>query len=93
MENTNAPVEKTRSAARCSLDRLVRMPAWTASKAEEIIAVAWLVAGCSAWNAGIRWLGWVCFAKATLDTICAIGVAIMEVRAESAKHPNDQAHV
>jgi len=57
--------------------------AWSASKAEEIIAVAWLVAGLNAWSAGIRWLAWVLFAKSALDTACTLLMAIAEKNAES----------
>lgn len=55
-----------------------RRPAWTASKAEEVISALWLIAGLVAWNAGIYWLAVLCFVKAALDTLCSIGLAIIE---------------
>ena len=54
-------------------------PAWTASTREEVLAVLHLIAGLLAWQADIRWLAWLLFVKAGIDTVCAIIAAFAEI--------------
>jgi len=62
------------------------VPPWTASKTEEVISALWTIAGLCAWMAEIRWLAWALLIKATIDTIGAVVLAVVEVRRET-KHP------
>ena len=84
---------KTDNAENRSLHSHVRRPAWTASKVEEVISALWAIAGLCAWTAGIRWLAWALLIKAALDTITAIVLAVVEIRAESGESPNDGTEV
>lgn len=47
---------------------------------EEILAGIYLCAGLLAWQADIRWLAWISFLKAALDTVGAIRFAILEIK-------------
>lgn len=43
--------------------------AWSASKAEELIAAVYLCAGLLAWGIDLQVAGWLCVAKALLGII------------------------
>jgi len=58
-----------------------RKPAWTRSNTEEVLAALYLVAGNTAYIAGIHWLAWLCFGKAALDTLAALIIAERELNA------------
>jgi hypothetical protein len=76
-----------------SVDRLGRRMAWSASKSEEVIAGIYLVAALLAWNGGIMWLAVILFIKSAADTVCSIGMAIAENRAESEEPPTAGSHL
>ncbi len=48
---------------RCSRQRSANAPAWSESKAEELIATLYLCAGMLAWSNDLIFTGWVCVAK------------------------------
>ncbi len=78
--------------AKDSLIALSKMPAWTVSKSEELIAVAWLIAGLEAWQARIYWLAWILFVKSAMDCGCALMLAIIE-KNEMSKSTDGKARV
>ena len=49
---------------------------------EEVLAALYLVAGNTAFIAGIHWLAWLCWVKAALDTWCSLKIANKEHNAE-----------
>ena len=51
---------------------------WSPSHREEVLAALYLIAGLLAWSVDIKWLAWICFAKAVNDTICALIAAFRE---------------
>ena len=71
-----------------SVQRLVRQSAWTGSKVEEVIAALWAIAALCAWMAELRWIAWCLLAKVALDVLCAILLAVIEIKAESKNMPN-----
>jgi hypothetical protein len=93
-EKTMSDPTETTSPARArtggSLHRAVRGPAWSASKAEEVIAGIYLIAALLAWNGGIIWLAVLLFIKAAADTVCALTFAAIEVCHESKQPSNVQ---
>ena len=52
--------------------------AWTASTREEAIAALWTIAALVAFSSGHNVIGWVLTAKAALDILCALFLAIDE---------------
>lgn len=63
---------------RLVVEAMAKIPAWTPSKVEELLAGIWFVAGFCAWIAGIRWAAWILFVKGALDTLCALIYAMIE---------------
>lgn len=55
---------------------------WTPSTREETIAVLWLIAALLAFNGGHSVAGWILAIKSATDMVCALVLAIREVRAE-----------
>jgi hypothetical protein len=55
---------------------------WTPSTREEVLAALYLIAACQAWQADIRWLAFLLFAKALCDTLCAMKLAWREFVSE-----------
>ena len=51
---------------------------WYPSHREEIIAALYLIAGTTAWQAGLHPLAWFCCVKAAADTACAVWMALKE---------------
>lgn len=70
-------------------ERILKSPAWSVSKTEEVLAALYLIAGLLAWIAGIHWFAWFLFAKAALDTIAAITCSIVEIQSEERHKTND----
>jgi CHASE2 domain-containing sensor protein len=54
------------------------------SRQEEAIACLWLIAAVLAFGYGFTVWGWVFAVKAGMDTLCAIGFGIAEIRAHRA---------
>ncbi len=51
---------------------------WSRSIREEVVAVLWLIAALLAWLGGIKWLAYLLFVKALMDTACAIVFAVID---------------
>lgn len=55
---------------------------WSRSIREEIISALWLIAGLLAWQADIKWLAWLLFAKSAFDSLISCVFAVLETKAE-----------
>ena len=82
---TDTKPSSEEDSGRGSLQRLVgpAPTAWSGSKSEELLSALWLIAALLAWNNNIKWLAWMLFVKAAMDTITSIVLAVIELRAES----------
>ena len=54
------------------------MRAWTRSLAEELLSGIWLIAGLLAWQAELKVLAWLLFARCVSDTLCSVRMAVRQ---------------